>query len=283
MRQNGADKARVLYVLCCALLFAGSLSGREHAARGASVTGTLSDGGPIRDAEIDLQSLRDEHCAKIFNRKVPSDISTQAQQEVRDCIRDLASTQSDAEGHYKFSGLLPGWYAVQIVWSIAEKPTRPQSFEHGEWEVINPGYKDKTGKYDAFAQGKAFLLSGETDLVKDFLLDSAPVLKPATKDEETVMTGRLLGAIEDAGGGYTKEAISRFSWINKELERREYSLRTRWTAHFWYAQALLDSGKSKAALEILRTAEQEASALTETEREQTAELTRKVQDKLSKK
>jgi len=92
------------------------------------------------------------------------------------------------------------------------------------------------------------------------------------------MTWKLAFAIEDAGGGYTREALSRFSWINKELNRREYSLNTRWTAHYWYAQALLDSGKPKAALEVLRVAQQEADSLSEKERNQTAKLIQKAQE-----
>jgi len=272
--------SRILCVFSCLFALLGTLPGREQAVKFASVTGTLFDRGPITDAEIDLQSLADEHCAKLFASHVKN---TEPQQELKKCIQDVASTHSDADGHYRFSDLTPGWYAVNIVWSIAVKPIGPQTFEQGEWLIISPGYRDKTGKYDAFAQGKPFFLTGETDIVKDFLLVSSPVLKPATKNEETVMTGRLVAAIEDAGGGYTKEAISRFSWINKELERREYSLWTRWSAHYWYAQALLDSGKLQNALEVLRTAEQEAGALSEKQREQTAELSRQIQEKLSKK
>jgi hypothetical protein len=91
------------------------------------------------------------------------------------------------------------------------------------------------------------------------------------------MTWKLAFAIEDAGGGYTKEALSRFSWINKELKRREYPLYTRWTAHYWYARALLDSGKPTAALGVLLVAQQEGDSLAEKERNQTDELIRKAQ------
>jgi hypothetical protein len=102
------------------------------------------------------------------------------------------------------------------------------------------------------------------------------------------MFGRVAGAIEDVGGGYTKEGLSRFTWINKELTKREYSLWTRWTAHRWYAQALLDSGKAEAALEPLRKAEEEANALTvekqrDTAKQETAKLKAAIEEKLSKK
>lgn len=113
-------------------------------------------------------------------------------------------------------------------------------------------------------------------------------LKPATPEEEMRMMGKVAGAIEDVGGGYTKEGLSRFTWINKELKRREYSLWTRWTAHRWNAQALFDSGKPQAALEIVLKAEEEANALpNETQRktakEETAKLKAEVQAGLSKK
>jgi hypothetical protein len=276
--------SRISCVLWLCFVFFGTLSNREQEVKSVAITGTLMDKGPVKDAEIDLQSLGDEHCAKLFVRQARN---AKAEQQLKNCVQDLASTHADTEGHYGFSGLTPGWYAIHFVWSIAEKPTRLQTFEREEWVVMYPGYKDKTGRYDAFAQGKPFFLSGEADAVKDFLLVSVAALgdqrKPATPDEQTLMTGRLLGAIEDAGGGYTKEALRRFSWINKELEKREYSTHTRWSAHYWYAQALLNAGRPQEALEILRTAEQEANALTEKEREQTAQLTRQTQEKLSKK
>jgi len=52
----------------------------------------------------------------------------------------------------------------------------------------------------------------------------AAQVKQATPSQETEMMGKLAGAIEDVGGGYTKKGLSRFGWINKELKKREYAL-----------------------------------------------------------
>jgi hypothetical protein len=130
-----------------------------------AIAGTLIDKGPVTDAEIDLQILEDEHCVKLFlsQRK-----DAQAKQKLEGCSRDLRSTHSDSEGRYRFPDLAPGWYAIHFVWNMAEKPTLPLAFKRGEWGVVYPGFKDKTGKYDAFAQGKPFHISGESDLAKDF-------------------------------------------------------------------------------------------------------------------
>jgi len=77
-------------------------------------------------------------------------------------------------------------------------------------------------------------------------------------------------------------------WINKELKKREYALWTRWNAHRWYAQALLDSGNAHGALDILQKAEEEAKALSdqrqrETAKEQTATLVLQANQRLAKK
>jgi len=97
------------------------------------------------------------------------------------------------------------------------------------------------------------------------------------------MFGRVLGAVEDVGGGYTKEGLRKLSAINKDLEKRGYSTRTRWVAHRWYGKALLDSGDAKTAVQILQVAQGEAGSLTSKEKEETAELQRQAQEKLSKK
>jgi hypothetical protein len=107
--------------------------------------------------------------------------------------------------------------------------------------------------------------------------------KAATQQEESHMLGRVFGAIEDVGGGYMKEGLRKLSAINKDLEKREYSTRTRWLAHHWYGKALLDSGDTRTAVLMLQVAQVEANSLTGKEKEETAELQRQVQEKLSKK
>ena len=79
-------------------------------------------------------------------------------------------------------------------------------------------------------------------------------------------------AVEDLGGGYTKEALRKFSSINKDLEKLVYSPRTNWTGHRYYGEALLKTGKREDAMHILELAQKEAGALTEKEQTETEEL-----------
>jgi hypothetical protein len=113
--------------------------------------------------------------------------------------------------------------------------------------------------------------------------------RPATQKEESYMFGRVGGAIEDVGAGessmkqeYIKEALHKFSSINKDLEKREYSLRTRWLAHLYYGKALLDSGNPQKAISMLEIAETEVKSLTEKEREETSQVLRQARERLTK-
>jgi len=117
-------------------------------------------------------------------------------------------------------------------------------------------------------------------------LDQSPAEnhgKAATQQEESYMLGRVLGAIEDVGSGHTKEALHKFSTINKDLEKREYSTRTCWLVHHWYGKALLDSGDAGAAMQMLQVAQREANSLTSNEKEEAERLQAQLQEKLSRK
>jgi hypothetical protein len=152
-------------VLCFVFVLLGTLQGSTLGTTHSAVSGMLFDKRPVTNAEIDLQLLQDDHCAKLF---VSRRHDVRAQQNLRACTRDLLSTRPDNDGRYRFADLAPGWYAIHIVWSMAEKPPHPREFKRGDWAVAFPGYKDKTGMYDAFAQGKPFYISGESDVVKDY-------------------------------------------------------------------------------------------------------------------
>jgi len=123
--------------------------------------------------------------------------------------------------------------------------------------------------------------------------------KPATRHEESYMLGRVLSAVEDVGAGeyrtidqkYIKEGLRKRSEINKDIEKRQYSIRLRWLAHHWYGRALLDSGSAKRALPFLETAENEAnspsvscpafdSCINDKEKAKNSELLRQTREKL---
>jgi hypothetical protein len=162
---RGTFMLQTRLILCVVFALLGTLQVSTRGTTPVALIGTLFDKGPVTDAEIDLQLLQDENCAKLF---VSRRMNTQAQQKLEVCSRDLLPTHPDSKGRYRFADLVPEWYAIHFVWSVAEKPTRPQAFKRREWGVAYPGYKDKTGTYDAFTQGKAFYVSGESDVVKDY-------------------------------------------------------------------------------------------------------------------
>ena len=104
--------------------------------------------------------------------------------------------------------------------------------------------------------------------------------KPATQQEESYMFGRILGAVEDTGGGYSREVLGKLASINKDLEKRQYSTRTRWLAHSSYGKTLLEAGKPADAIRLLEIAEKEAESLAEKEQKETTELLRQAKAKV---
>ena len=154
---------QISLVLCFLLL--GTPQDSARVTNPVAVAGTLFDNGPVTDAEIDLQLLQDEKCVKLF---VSKRRDARAQRKLESCSRDLSSTHPDSEGRYRFPNLAPGWYAIHFVWSMTEKPADPVTFKRGEWVVLYPGYKDNTGKYDAFAQGEPFFVSGDSEVVRNY-------------------------------------------------------------------------------------------------------------------
>jgi hypothetical protein len=151
------------FALACLILMIPFANAQEHP---AVIRGTLSDKGrPIVDAEVYLQSLENEHCAKLF----AGTIDLKKQQELQRCMHDLSSSHTDDQGHYQFSETKAGWYVVHFLWNIADKPSHPMaSFKEGDWFVAYAGQKDSTGKYDTMAQGRPFYSAGREDAVKDF-------------------------------------------------------------------------------------------------------------------
>ncbi|HLG16915.1 MAG TPA: tetratricopeptide repeat protein [Blastocatellia bacterium] len=87
----------------------------------------------------------------------------------------------------------------------------------------------------------------------------------ASAEQETEMFGRLLGAVQDVGGGFYGEAMSRFSRIIPEMEKRNYRPRPRWLAYDTYARALIGKGDPQAAIKALKVAIEEAKQLTAVE------------------
>lgn len=85
--------------------------------------------------------------------------------------------------------------------------------------------------------------------------------RPATQQEETQMLGMIIGAVQDAYGGYVDEARGRFEKIRRELEKRDYSPQLRWQAYNQHGMFLLKTGDKDEAFKALIQSKTEAKAL----------------------
>jgi hypothetical protein len=103
--------------------------------------------------------------------------------------------------------------------------------------------------------------------------------KPATQHEELAMLGRIIGVIEDAGSGYTREALQRCFTVLRDIEKRQYSAHTRWGAHHWCGRAFLDDRDVKRAVRLFEAAQEDAESLSDNERHQTAEFLQQAKEK----
>jgi hypothetical protein len=131
------------------------------------IRGTLREKGkPISEAAVFLQSLDNEHCAKVF---AGSKNDRKSGEEVDRCVHDVGTAYPNDLGQYRFVELKAGWYAVHFLWTIDEKPRSAFSlFKQGGWAVIYDSGKDTSGKYDAMAQDVPFYYSNQDDAVRDF-------------------------------------------------------------------------------------------------------------------
>lgn len=149
-----------LMALLSLFLFAGSHS---RAQGNSHIEVTLTEQGKsVGGALVVLQRLKDADCAKTFSNP---DASAKAQRKLESCEVDLPEGNTDANGKYAFQQLAPGWYDIRFLWSMEKAPDRRQSIacKTETWGVFYEPGRDRTGKYDAMAQGSPFeLKEGES-------------------------------------------------------------------------------------------------------------------------
>jgi hypothetical protein len=122
---------QISLVLCFMFTLLGTSQDSARRTTAVAITGTLFDKGPVTDAEIDLQLLQDESCAKLF---VSQRSDKRAQQKLTGCSRDLASTHPDPGGRYSSLTLhLAGTqYTLFGVWRKSQLIQRHSNGESGE-------------------------------------------------------------------------------------------------------------------------------------------------------
>src|SRR5258708_2058319 len=94
---------------------------------------------------------------------------------------------------------------------------------------------------------------------------SCTPLKTSTR-EEAIMFGRIVGGIEDLGGGYYKEAQGRYASIVRDIEKKDYNPCLRWMAYDGYGETLVALKKKDKAIASLTRAVQIANTLSDKER-----------------
>lgn len=130
------------------------------------IRGTLkASSKPITDAELIIQHFADEKCAKLLEEKKPTPDKI-ARMEA--CSEDLIPIRPDASGSFEFVNLKPGWYALRFLWNIEPKPKPGTIVRVDRFVLVYAGYRDNSGRYDTFVQGRPFHYSGKADVVIHF-------------------------------------------------------------------------------------------------------------------
>jgi hypothetical protein len=132
------------------------------------VTGKLLDYyGPIVNAEVYLNSMKDEDCAKLFEKKMFEDWknSKKDQKKLQACVKDVGPIEPKVDGTYTFSNLSPGYYALAVSWNTKEKFKKPiLLFKKGDFVIT---YYEGA-QYNAVSTSRPFYYSGTEIITKDF-------------------------------------------------------------------------------------------------------------------
>ena len=152
--------------LTLSLLLLAAVTGKAE--NTLNVHGTLSDNGkPFPDGLVVLQRLKDEKCARLF---ATSDLTAKDVRKLESCTQDLPWVHTDAKGNYSYERLAPGWYNIRFLWLLSSPPQSKQELMCGgtDWIFSFHPEKDKTGKYNGYAQGRAFELRKSKEIDFDY-------------------------------------------------------------------------------------------------------------------
>ena len=153
---NVSRTARPAGILC--LLFLSVAAAAAPAQTKASVDVALSEQGkPVTGGLVVLQRIKDAGCLKFFESR---DVSPKAFKKWESCVTDLPWSNTDANGKYGYQQLSAGWYNVRFLWLMEQPPSPARSIacRVEDWAIFFEPGMDRTGKYNAMAQGKPFEL-----------------------------------------------------------------------------------------------------------------------------
>jgi hypothetical protein len=134
-----------------------------NTAANAVVTGKLNDAnGPIVNAQVTLNSFRDEKCVKLFLSHTQSE---KVMEQLSECVTDIGPVNPDDKGVYRFENLKPGHYALVVAWNLSPKLKKPiMVFQKGDFVI---SYFENA-PFNSVATGKPFQLAANTTATQDF-------------------------------------------------------------------------------------------------------------------
>jgi hypothetical protein len=176
MSNRKQDTFRRVIFLCgitacgwLAVLTSGQAQGQINTQEPGSpvITGKLLDYyGPIVKAQVYLNAIKDEGCARLFEKNF--EVWKKSKNELKKlqaCVKDVGPVEPNAAGTYTFSNLSPGYYALVVSWNTNEKFKKPVlAFKKGD--IVVTYYEG--APYNAVATGKPFYFSGTESVTKDF-------------------------------------------------------------------------------------------------------------------
>ena len=156
-------KSKIAFVAALLVFLSACCLGQEA----MTVSGTLSDKGkPFPGGLVVLQRLKNEKCARIFRSH---HVTADEAREFQSCSKDLPWINTDEKGAYSYGKLKPGWYAIRFLWLMSEPPASKSAMCATEdWALAYEPRKDKSGKYNGFAQGMPFELKANESKQVDF-------------------------------------------------------------------------------------------------------------------
>jgi len=151
-----------------------------------------------------LERLKDEKCASLFESRHPL---PEDARRFESCAEELPWINTGEQGTYSYERLAPGWYDIRFLWLVDPVWLGAGIECHtADWVVLAGPRRDKTGKYNAFAQRRPFELKANEPKQIDFDYQSQvnrgpgcapyPQALPAKPNVAKISLPGILGALE---------------------------------------------------------------------------------------
>jgi hypothetical protein len=97
-----------------------STPGAQGAQGTQGISGTIQNAaGPVGGAIVRLQHFPTTACRDLSSART---LTPAQQDEFAKCASNLAPDTTDGSGAYRVDGIAPGWYSMNVRWTIDQKP-----------------------------------------------------------------------------------------------------------------------------------------------------------------